>query len=610
MVYQPFGDPLRLTNQQPGHPESAQTRIEQGIALGAQGRLEEAVVCFRQILQGKPECADAHFYLGVALNQLGQLDEAAASYVRALHLEPQRLDALNNLANLGNVRMAHNDAEGAIQCFQEVLRLRPDYAEVHYNLGLVFASVGRFDDAIACYHQAIHWKPDYVEAYTNLGIALTLQRRLEDAIACHQQALRFQPDYVEAHNNLGTALAEQGRLDAAIASYRQALLHQPDHAHAHYNLANALADQARLDEAIASYRQAIGIQPHYPEALYNLGLALARQQRFDSALSSYQEAIRVRPDYADAHLGRAELLLLLGNFQEGWPEYEWRTSITGFRPRPFSVPRWDGGPLQGRTILLHAEQGLGDTLQFLRYVPMVKQRGAMVVLQCPPALLGLATTSVGIDRLLTYEEPLPAFDVHAPLPSLPGIFATDRDSIPGAVPYLAANPARVHHWRSELAQHKTFKVGIVWQGSPHHTRDRQRSVPLMQFAGLAQVPDVALFSLQVGAGIQQLASAGLPVIDLGNRFDPGSLADLAAALVNLDLLISVDSAPAHLAGALGVPVWVALPALPDWRWLLDRPDSPWYPTMRLFRQQQAGKWGRVFEEMALEIGRKVMRMNR
>jgi hypothetical protein len=327
---------------------------------------------------------------------------------------------------------------------------------------------------------------------------------------------------------------------------------------------------------------------------------MLEQGRFEEACRSFQQAIRLGYAEPDAGLNLALALLTLGRLPEGWPWYESRWQHWGARhlPQPF----WDGSPLDRRTILLHGEQGLGDTIQFLRFAPLVKERGGTVVLVCQPALVGIASSCAGIDTVVPMDAALPAFDVQAPLMSLPRIFGTRLETIPAKVPYLHAEPARVDHWRKELSHPARFKVGMVWKGS-HVKAGRLRSAPLAAFAPLARVPGVALYSLQTGEGSERLACVDFPITDLGSRSVP--LDNLAAILRNLDLLVSVDTAPAHLAGALGVPVWLALRSPPDWRWFLDRSDSPWYPATTLFRQQRTGDWTSVFETMADALQRLV-----
>ena len=298
-----------------------------------------------------------------------------------------------------------------------------------------------------------------------------------------------------------------------------------------------------------------------------------------------------------------------GDFEKGWSEYEWRWRCSTVLPRPFPQPLWQGEPLDGRTILLHAEQGLGDTLQFVRYAPMVKQRGAEVIVSCQKPLLSLLKSCPGIDSLLPQASVVPQFDVQASLMSIPSIFGTTLATIPSEVPYLSANADLAEHWRERLRSLQGFKIGINWRGRPGNPSERHRGIPLRAFAPLARLPGVRLISLQKGPGWEEIAAAAenVPVVDLGRALDEaaGPFMDTAAIMHNLDLVITSDTVIAHLAGALGVPVWVALPFVPDWRWLLEREDSPWYPTMRLFRQKRPGEWDEVFERIAAAVGERI-----
>ena len=380
---------------------------------------------------------------------------------------------------------------------------------------------------------------------------------------------------------------------------------KPDFAEAYNNLANALRIQGNLDEAIVSYRRAVQLKPDWAQPYSNLANALQWRGHYDEALATCRQALRLQPDYVDAHLNYSMPLLLLGQFAEGWSEYEWRWRTQDFQRFVASWPRspgryWDGSPLAGRTILLHAEQGLGDTIQFVRYAALLRQQGAgNVLLRCPPSLHRLMGTCRDIHAVFS-ENALPDCDVQLNLLSLPHLLGTTSiERIPANVPYLDSDPALVERWRDRLAaldgNRSSLRVGIVWQGSPTHTTDRWRSVSLGQFAPLAEQAGVRLFSLQKGSGIEQLAKMPELAVDLGSELV--DLADTAAVIRCLDLVISVDTVVAHLAGALGVPVWLALSRVPDWRWLLEREDSPWYPSMRLFRQAELGQWEEVFRRM-------------
>jgi len=561
------------------------------------GSWSQAEQLYRQVLQAEPAHADAWFFLGAACQSQRKLQEAKMHYRR-------------------------------------VIELRPEQASAYYNLALALEQEGKLEEAVGSYREALRLEPENLSALNNLGNILTTQRKLAEAIACYRQVLRLKPDFAEVHANLGNALADQDRLAEAVDSYRQALRLRPDYAEAHYNLGVLFAKRGSLDEAIACYRQALGLKPDYAEAQVNLGNALRLTGQLDEALASFERALRVKPDFASGRWNRSVVLLARGEFEQGWPEYEWRWAQHSFALRHFAQPLWDGSDLGGRTILLYAEQGLGDTLHFIRYVPLAKQRGGSVIVECQAPLLRLLAGFPGIDCLLAQGSPLPAFDVRAPLLSLPGIFHTSFGSIPAPVPYLRADADLVKHWRRELKKGlgardegresgmafsslaprpsplAPFLVGIAWQGNPTNPGDRHRSIPLVHFARLAQVPGVQLISLQKGPGSDQLhgLAGRFPVLDLDNRLDEasGAFMDTTAVMMNLDLVISSDTVVPHLAGALGVPVWVAVSLAPDWRWLLDREDSPWYPTMRLFRQNRYGDWegvfGRIAEDLRAVVG--------
>ncbi|MGO9915795.1 MAG: DUF6165 family protein [Isosphaeraceae bacterium] len=342
------------------------------------------------------------------------------------------------------------------------------------------------------------------------------------------------------------------------------------------------------------------------DAYNNLGIAYAELGRFDEAIASYTSCLKIRPDHVDARMNRALAWLRKGDYAQGWAESEWRRKKRSLTPRPPNMPQWNGFPLAGRRILLITERGFGDTMQFVRFAPLLKrQRAGAVILECPEKLVKLLARTPGIDQLVPQGKPLPEYDVYCALLNVPGLTATSIEAIPVDVPYIFADPELVEHWRRELAASPGFKVGINWQGNPKCAGDRHRSIPLAHFEPISRVPGVKLFSIQKNDGREQLdALAGkFTVTDLGRRLDEntGPFLDTAAVLKNLDLLITSDTAVAHLAGALGVPVWMALSTTPDWRWLTNREDNPWYPTMRIFRQDQHMVWGPVFERMAAEL---------
>jgi FkbM family methyltransferase len=426
------------------------------------------------------------------------------------------------------------------------------------------------------------------------------------AEAVYRQALQAAPDDANAWCYLGMACHDQDRLDEAVNAYRRAIQLRPNFPIAFNNLGNTLRLQRRLDEALASFDYALRLKPDYVNAHKNKGTALVWEGQLDEALASYQRALELAPDDAETHKNLGVIWLLQGKFTQGWREYAWRWKTDEASLPTYQQPLWKGDSLDSRTILLTAEQGLGDTIHFIRYAAVLKQRfQCQVVAACPRALLPLLRTCPGIDVLVAQDEPLPPFDVFAPLLNVPGILGDHLGTFPADVPYLRADPALVARWQAELSRHPGFKVGLVWQGNRKHQADRMRSMPLREFGPLGQLRGVQLFSLQKYVGLEQLESlAGLlDVIPLGDQLDEetGAFMDTAAVMRNLDLLITSDTSLAHLAGALGVPVWVALSYVPDWRWLLDRDDTPWYPTMRLFRQSKPGDWPSVFDRMADEL---------
>jgi tetratricopeptide (TPR) repeat protein len=580
-------------------PDNPQVQYLLGAACQALGRLDEASVYLEQSLRLRPDFAEAHNHLGVVRARQGKFDEAAACFGQSLRLRPDNAEAQKNLTN------ALRDQERRAARAPADL---PRTAEECARLGSLLLSQNKLEEAIPWFREAVRLKPGFAEAHADLGGLLRRQARPDEAIPVLRRALELKPDLVEAHVSLGNALRDKARLEESVASYREAVRLRPDYPDAHNNLGVALMELGELQAAVASDREAMRLNPGYAEAHNSLGVALSGLGRVDEAVQCYSEAIRLRPNYADAYLNRAFALLLKGDFEQGWPEYEWRWRTPDFTPPNFHQPQWDGGPLAGRTVLLHAEQGLGDALQFIRYVPLVQACGGRIIVQCPRMLRRLLGDSLaGIEGLIAPGETPPPFQVHCPLLSLPHLLGTTLATIPAGVPYLRADEALVTRWRRELAAVDGFKVGVVWRGSPQHKRDRFRSVPLTQFGPLAAVGGVGLVGLQKGLGSEQIAMLppGFVAFDAGARID--DWADTAAVVKSLDVVVTVDTAVAHLAGGLGVPVWVALPYAPDWRWLLGREDSPWYPTMRLFRQTAPGAWGPVFERIASALRQRVRR---
>jgi Tfp pilus assembly protein PilF len=460
---------------------------------------------------------------------------------------------------------------------------------------------GEIPHAEQAFSEIAREDPSSGEARFFLGLISQHRQDLEAAILHYEQALRLTPDLAEASNNLGVILQSKGVLDEAESFFREAIRRMPDYAEAHNNLGNVLQDQGRFEESVTAYRQALRFRPGYLEVFKHLGNALRALGRLDDAIACYDEGLRLAPNHSLLHTSRAMVRIQMGDLPRGFAEVEWRLRDHQLPTDGLPQPAWDGSPLNGQTLLICAEQGLGDTLQFIRFATEVSRLGGRVVVACDRALARIAGTCAGVDEVVTQGSPLPEFSCHAAVMSLPRILGTTLATIPCEIPYLVAEPRLVDRWRIELSGIEELKVGVVWQGNPNHTKDRERSFRLAQLEPVARVPAVRLFSLQKNFGLEQLdeISDRFVVTELGSRLP--DLVDTAAVMRNLDLVISVDSAPAHLAGALGVPVWLVLPYISDWRWMTDRDDSPWYPTMRLFRQSRFGDWKELFERLAREL---------
>jgi tetratricopeptide (TPR) repeat protein len=567
-----------------------------------QGRFEEGIVACRAAIELDPKLAEAHNNLGNAFSGKGKHAEAIAAYREATAIRSDYFDALRNLAVvLGRT----GDWEQGIKVYRRLCQIRPGDADVHNNLGNLLVRVDRIDEAIAAYGKALGIQPRHFQAYNNMADAFRLAGRLDESIAASRQAIAINAGFAEAYNALGLALTAAKRLDEAIAVLGRAVEIEPEFVGAYNNLGAALYQARRLDEAIAAYRRALELEAGHPEVLSNLGLALCASGKNEEAIAAYREAIRLKGDYAEAHYYLGISLLLKGEFEEGWREneYRWLIKDARSRPRKCNQPMWGGEDLNGRTILLDAEQGFGDVIQFARYVPEVAKRGGRVILMCYAELVRLLRGVEGVEQICSRNPP-PAFDVHCPLASLPGVMGTRLDSIPAEIPYLNADVAFSEAWGKKIGPRGDRKrVGLVWAGQPSHNRDMERSVLLSQFGPLASRGDVAFYSLQKGEAAGQASSppAGMKLVDFSA--DLRDFSETAGLISQLDLVITVDTAVAHLAGAMGKPVWVLLAKLPDWRWMLDREDSPWYPTMRLFRQSVAGEWEDVMGRVARELDR-------
>ena len=503
------------------------------------------------------------------------------------------------------------DLQQAEVHYRQVLASDPAHADSLHLLGTIALRAGRADLAIGYISSAIKRQPLTAQYHYNLGNAFLAEDRLTKAEACYREALRLKPDYVIAHNNLGNILRDSGRLDEAEACYRAALNLQADFPDAHNNLGSVFATLFRLPEAETCYREALRLKPDYGDAHTNLGIVFSYLGDVAQAEACHRAALAINPRDAEAHSNLAYALCLAGRLDEAWPEYEWRwrTKLYSRHRRNFAQPLWNGEVIDNRVILLHAEQGFGDTLQFCRYVPLVAATGARIVLEAPRPLARLLAGLPGIERFVKQGDPLPSFDYHCPLMSLPRAFGTTPGAIPAVIPYLRADAALAAYWRERLAGLGGLRVGLAWAGDPRpgsawaNAIDRRRSITLGHFAPLAKVAGCSFISLQKGAASAQTASPppGMEIHDWTGELD--DFADTAALIETLDLVICVDTAIVHLAGALGRPVWLLNRFDTCWRWLLDREDSPWYPTLRQFRQPKPGDWDSVIAKVCEELCR-------
>jgi Tfp pilus assembly protein PilF len=483
--------------------------------------------------------------------------------------------------------------------------------ELIYLLALIMDSRQEYPTALALFEKAARRLPDRADIAYNFGVVCQASGDLERAAQLWERATGLDPGMKDAHFNLGKAFSELKLLDKSENAYRRALSLFPADAQTLYNLGNLKFQQDDFKEAEHLLRQATRVKPCWSDPWVNLGMALSHQGRYADAEKCYDEALRHNPENAEAHWNRALLLLMSGNYREGWPEYEWRfkrVKWQSFYPYSHPVPRWNGAPFKGQRLLVHDEQGLGDTLQFLRYLPMVKALGGTVIFETKSKLLPLLKSVAGADAVVSRgpDGKLDGdYDFYAPLLSLPAIFGTILHTVPNQVPYLFANDELVNGWAAKLSSLSGLKIGICWQGNPAYGADRQRSVPLKYFAPLAKMENVQLISLQKIHGLEQLdrLPSDVGILNLGRELDEhtGVFMDTAAVMRNLDIIITSDTAIPHLAGALGVPVWILLPHVPDWRWGLTGDSYPWYPTMRVFRQPKPGDWQGLFKAVCETI---------
>ncbi|PKU22468.1 tetratricopeptide repeat protein [Telmatospirillum siberiense] len=568
-----------------------------------------AIPFYQQVVQLCPEAVAPLVNLGFAWQGLGRSDLAIAACDRALLLEPDNAAAWSGR---GGACMELGRPDAAIASFVRAILADFSSTEALNNLGRALAVQGRAEEATRILRRAVVLGPDNPQPYNNLGAVLIGAGAVAEGLVACARTLTLDPVNPEGENNLGNALMELDRPEEAMAAFGRALALHPAFPEACTNLSGALIDAGRCPAAALVCARAIALSPDDARSYNNLGNALYGTGALDAAARAFGRALRLAPDDAEIHYNASAVLLKQGRLREGWVEFEWRkrTERSAFRKMPLPGPEWDGGPLAGRTLLLYAEQGLGDVLQFARYAPLIAARaGGGVLLRVYPSLVRLMSGLPGLAGVISTDDPLPPYDCHLPLMSPPYRMGTVLDDIPAPNSYLGADSRATERWRERLDAQPGLKVGIAWAGDPRehqrgaHLMDRRRSLPLSAFDEVVRIPGIRWVSLQKGAAAAQVKAA-----PFGSAlFDPmdeiSDFADTAALIAALDLVISVDTSVAHLAGALGRPVWILSRFDGCWRWLESRCDSPWYPSARLYRQPAWGDWPSVLATVASDLER-------
>ncbi len=536
--------------------------------------------------------------------QAGDLHEAEKICIEICHADPGYSPALHLLGMRAYRAGRYDDA---VILLGRAVQYSPGTTIFHNSLGNALLALDRIDESILCYRDALKLDPNIAQTYCNISVALTKKQLFNEALQSLGIALRLKTDYTDALYQTGFIFGRQNKPTEAIACFKEVVKFEPDRTEALFALGVALGEVDKEEEAIACYRKALEIAPDHMYALNNLGLLLKGRCEIDQAITAYRKAIAIKPESAGFHWNLSHVLLLTGNLQAGWKEFEWRLKKNDWQKanlRSCNVPLWNGESLAGKTLLIHDEQGLGDTIQFIRYLPMVKALGGDIIFETQEPLMKLLKDFPGIDRLIKQSPNglLPSdMDFYVPLLSLPAILNTTIDTIPDTVPYLYANTEKTKCRREQL-RGDGFKLGIVWAGAAKNPNDRNRSCDLRQFEPLAGIKGLSLIGIQQGKAAEQVNNLpeGFEVINYGLELE--NFTDTMGLIENLDLVIAVDTAVAHLAGAMGKPVWILLPFSPDWRWFLKYSDTPWYPSMRIYRQEKKGDWASVFEQIKKDLG--------
>lgn len=582
--------------------DNVATLIERAVHFHQSGDLNEAVRFYEQALAADPEHADALYLCGTVQLQLGRFDACVDTLSHVTTLRPDLPDAHNNL---GVAYQALGRWEEAACSFREAIRVNPSYEQALFNLGALMEDRALFADAETFFRMAVEINADEINTRNRLGNVLKAQGKWSEAEACYRKVAAADPENLDVSVNLAFVLARQDRLDEAIAIYRQILKARPDYPEIHNSLSYIFERQGKFDDAVSSARRALELQPDYAEGYNNLATAVRSQHRLDEACRLYQKALELQPGFALAEFNYGTTQLLGGNYRAGWPGFRRHADIRDAPPRHFNQPRWNGERLENGTLFVYADQGFGDALQFVRFLAAAKERArSQLVFECQPELKPLLQGQTAADTVVADNEAAPStFTFQVPLERLPEILDVELDSLRGEDAYLktpSTLPEQLAH-EVDRVPPSNRTVGLVWQGNPLQARDNVRSCPFAALLPLVRIPGISWYSLQTGeaAGQVKELDGSIPLIDLGSRLRDFS--ETAAVLSRLDLLITVDTATAHLAGALGRPVWTLLCHTPDWRWHLERSDSPWYRSMRLFRPPTWGDWDAVVSQVGKEL---------
>jgi len=569
-------------------------------------RNDRAAEFLERAVKLNPKDAEILNNLGVALRGMGKPDEAAARYEEALRLQPNYAQALNNL---GSIYLENGRPEKAAELIKKSLQLDIDNAQSHFNMGNALRELRHYEESLKAYEYALRLQPNYSDAATNMGLSLGELGRKQEALAWHEKAVQLDTLNHRALNNLGNTLRESGKAEEAITYFLRALQAKADYEIAHINLGTVYRDLGKFDLTAEQYDKALQLKPDSADALINYGTLMLDLNRHEDALERYDAALKIKPTSSDAQWSKAITLLALGDYEEGWRLHE-----AGFgNPRargiiPYKTPTWHGESLEGKRLLLWPEQGLGDSLQFIRYAELCKQRGAAVISLCPAPLTRLFKTCPFIDEVTEGPVADSAYDYQISLMSLPHVFGTRLETIPSG-PYLLVDEATRTKWAPRFAEKRKPRVGLVWSGSPRehqhnaHMIDKRRSMSLAMLKPLFDFGGIDFYNLQLGKAREQIAECGLQDRIIDYMGDVRDFLDTAGIVENLDLVISVDTSVVHLAGGLGKPVWVLSRFDACWRWLRNRETSPWYPSARVFGQDAPGAWQPVVDAVTAALGR-------